>query len=222
MKYVLSITTPQYSKGEYIEVPELDEKTVEKAVRCLIPDDAISFDAGGAPTKLKFHYTKGMTTGILYNTAPPVQIHFNIQPVLQINGEEVLGGVEIPVQMTFYGIRSSKDGKWLRAKGYSGSGDNWVDDIKNSKIYGKIGPARSQVTFWANKHPSYGVPELVELIVEKGIVVNEQSRVEKAKKKKQQEILNRKVRQQKYEIEQATKKLIDAKANLIKLKKSGQ
>jgi len=54
-------------------------------------------------------------------------------------------------ELTFYIIKS-KDGKYLRAKGYQGYGNNWVDDIKSAKVYQKIGPARSNVTFWASTY----------------------------------------------------------------------
>ena len=85
--------------------------------------------------------------------------------------------------LEFYMVRS-QDGKWLRSKGYNAMGDNWVDDIKKAKVWNKIGPARAQVTFWSTSYPSYGVPEIVVLKATIHSVIDEKSRVEKAKQNK--------------------------------------
>ena len=88
-------------------------------------------------------------------------------------------------ELTFY-IVKSKDGKYFRAKGYSGYGQSWVDDIQSAKVYQKVGPARTQVTFWASEWPDYGVPDIIELTVTGSKVLDEGDRVKKAlvKKKK--------------------------------------
>ena len=78
-----------------------------------------------------------------------------------------------------YVVRS-KVGKFFRARGQSGYGESWVTDIQNAKVYGKIGPARAQVTYWATAHPKYGVPDILKLEVTGLEVLDETARVEKA------------------------------------------
>jgi hypothetical protein len=85
--------------------------------------------------------------------------------------------------LKLYAVRN-KDGKWMRSKGYEGSGEKWVDDLKKAKIYPKPGPARAQVTYWAENYPEFGVPDLVELHVNEVVVINEDMRVEKSIKDK--------------------------------------
>lgn len=96
--------------------------------------------------------------------------------------------------LEFYVVRS-KDGKYLRAKGYNGYGDSWVDDLKKAKVYTKKGPASAQVTYWANAYPNFGVPELVPLIATLGDPIPQEERVSKAKKKKELEKLKWEIRQ---------------------------
>lgn len=93
---------------------------------------------------------------------------------------------EINLDLKFYAIRS-KDGKWFRAKGYNGHGDNWVDSVSKAKIYTKIGAARGQITWWANNYPQFGIPNLIELFCDKGIILDESERIKKSFAKKQRE-----------------------------------
>jgi hypothetical protein len=86
--------------------------------------------------------------------------------------------------LEFYVVRS-KDGKYLRAKGYSGSGDNWVTELKGAKVYTKRGPALSQITWWSNNYPKYGIPELVPLIATLGEPIDQTERVTKVKRKQE-------------------------------------
>ncbi len=53
---------------------------------------------------------------------------------------------------TLYLVRN-KEGKYFRTKGYGGHGKSWVDGMETAKIYGKIGPARATVTFFATNYP---------------------------------------------------------------------
>ena len=64
--------------------------------------------------------------------------------------------------ITIYVIRS-RDGKYLRSKGYNGYGECWVDAITNAKTWSKPGPAKAQVTWWSKNYPDYGTPDLVIL-----------------------------------------------------------
>lgn len=85
--------------------------------------------------------------------------------------------------LKFYAVQS-QDGKWFKSKGYDHSGWNsaksWVDDISNAKIYQKPGPAKNQITFWAKKYPTYGVPYLVEISIGKCTYYDQEERVKKS------------------------------------------
>ncbi len=56
-----------------------------------------------------------------------------------------------------------REGKFFRAKGYGGSGDSWTDDPKKARLYLKQSPASRIVSYFAQHHPTYGVPSLVEI-----------------------------------------------------------
>ena len=78
------------------------------------------------------------------------------------------------VHLTLYGLRNLQ-GKYmakLNRKGWT-----WVDDLKIARIYVKPGPARSQITWYANHYPEDGIPELIELRVTEVVAINEDSRV---------------------------------------------
>ena len=62
--------------------------------------------------------------------------------------------------MTIYLVRN-QSGQFFRAKGYGGSGDSWVDDMKKARLYTKIGPAKSTVTFFSKKYPKFEVPSIL-------------------------------------------------------------
>lgn len=94
--------------------------------------------------------------------------------------------------LTLYVIRS-QDGKYLRSKGYQGSGECWVTDINKAKMYAKIGPAHAQVTWWANAYPKFGVPDIVPLIATPGDPIDQTDRVKKAQRTKQLKELNEKL-----------------------------
>ena len=93
--------------------------------------------------------------------------------------ETIITVSTIDVELNFYAVRS-KDGKWLRSKGYGGGGESWVTDITKAKIYGKIGPARAQVTFWAKNYPDFGIPDIVHISTGKCHILDESDRVKKA------------------------------------------
>jgi len=85
-------------------------------------------------------------------------------------------------------------GQFFRAKGYGGGGQNWVDDIRKAKIYGKLGPARSTVTYFS-QDPKYPVPIIAKLKVDGYEVLDEKERVKKVLDKKKKEKEEREVRQ---------------------------
>jgi hypothetical protein len=87
--------------------------------------------------------------------------------------------------MKLYVVKS-KDGKYFRAKGFGGSGNSWVDTLEKARIYAKIGPAKSVVTWWFNNYPQHGPASIVELetLVVKEIKVDTKE-IEKRKLKTQ-------------------------------------
>jgi len=78
--------------------------------------------------------------------------------------------------LEFYVVRS-KDGKYLRSKGYGGLGKSWVDELKKAKVYTKKGPACAQVTWWATNFPDYGIPDLIPIIGTPGEPIPQEKRV---------------------------------------------
>lgn len=102
----------------------------------------------------------------------------------------------------FYLIRSA-DGKYLRAKGYGGNGECWVEDIGAAKVWTRLGTARSQVTFWANEYPEYGVPDIVVMTAKITKVLKEADRVKAAKTKKHLSKKKRELEMVNYRLERA-------------------
>lgn len=85
--------------------------------------------------------------------------------------------------MILYAVQNH-EGKFLRSKGYCGSGKSWVDTLETAKIYGKIGPARGRVTWFANHCKDYPIPKLVALHISKVEELDETERIEKKKQDK--------------------------------------
>lgn len=78
--------------------------------------------------------------------------------------------------MTLYAIRN-KDGKWFKEKGRKGSALSWTDSIQKAKLFSKMGQAKSKVSFFVNKYPELGEPEIVELYVSMSKVIFESHKV---------------------------------------------
>jgi hypothetical protein len=121
--------------------------------------------------------------------------------------------------VVLYAVRN-KDGQYFRAKGYGGSGDTWVDSLKKARIYSKPGPARAQVTFFANNYPKYGIPELVELRVTEVVAFKEEIRVMKSQYRKEKEKAERAKRDAEQERKYAEKQLAEAQETLRRLGKT--
>ena len=64
--------------------------------------------------------------------------------------------------LEFFVVRSSS-GQFFRSKGQSYSRSSWVADIRDAKVYTKIGPAKAQATWWTKNFPDFGVPDVVVL-----------------------------------------------------------
>ncbi len=89
----------------------------------------------------------------------------------------------------------NQEGKFFRAKGYNGYGETWVDDINKARLYAKLGPARSAVTYFANSYPKYGIPDIYRIHVGTCEVMQEEKEramkaVAKIKKKKEERELD--------------------------------
>ncbi len=101
------------------------------------------------------------------------------------------------IHLTLYAVRFD-DGKWFRSRGYGGYGDHRVPELKDAKLYSKIGQARGRVTFFAKRWPEYSAPSIVELHVTQLQVVNDGDRVQKTlakneareRKRKEEQRLN--------------------------------
>ena len=121
-------------------------------------------------------------------------------------------------KLNLYAVRS-KDGKWFRSKGYSGSGESWVKDVNKARIYASSGPARAVVTFFAEKHPDYGVPDLVRLVVTEAITVDESDRIKINQEKKQRRLVNIRARNAQEAMSRAKKQLEKAQSEVNRLNK---
>ena len=120
--------------------------------------------------------------------------------------------------LTMYAVKS-KDGKWLRAKGYCGSGKSWVTSLQAAKLYGRPGPARAQITFWAKHYPKFGIPDLVELRITEMVVLDESAMVKNKIHKSEVRIEQEKLREAKWELEEAEKKRNELTKRISDLKR---
>jgi hypothetical protein len=129
--------------------------------------------------------------------------------------------------LELYVVRN-KEGKYFRSKGYGGYGSNWVDELKKARIYAKIGPARSQVSFWGTNYPQYGIPEIVVLTVAATKVLQEDDRVKKAAIRRKKEKISNELFWAKEKLKEAEsrvrhlvdqKSLLSAKLSVEKLEK---
>ena len=123
------------------------------------------------------------------------------------------------IDLKLYVVRN-KEGQYFHAKGRSSYGKTWVDDIQNARIYAKIGPARSIVSYFAKHYPKYGFPEIYELSIDSMTLKNETERVKKVLKKDAEEKLANELRNKKYEIELAEKQIKAAQEKLNQLRSS--
>jgi hypothetical protein len=122
------------------------------------------------------------------------------------------------INLELYVVRN-QDGKFFRAKGYQGSGNTWVDDIKNARLYAKIQPARTAVTFFTKNYPKFGRPEILKLEVASFSVIDEKDRVDKAIDKLKKEEQARNERNRLNNIHYAKEKLKSAQNEIKRLTK---
>jgi hypothetical protein len=110
---------------------------------------------------------------------------------------------EETIDLNFYAVRS-KDGKWLRSRGYGGSGESWVEDFTKAKIWSSARGAKGQITWWAKNYPKFGVPDLVMITIGKCVYLDQADRVKESIDKSTREELVRKSTQLRRDIEYYT------------------
>jgi hypothetical protein len=116
--------------------------------------------------------------------------------------------------LTFYLIKS-KDGKYLRSRGMNGGGEHWVTDIKKAKVYTKKGTALSQITWWSNNFPKFGVPDLIPLVATPGEPIAQEDRVKESQRKKEIEETKRKLWSAQRKYDESLRELERSKTNSI-------
>lgn len=123
--------------------------------------------------------------------------------------------------MKIYVIKS-KDGKYFRAKGYNSyNSDSWVDDLDRARIYTKIGPAKSQVTFWYNNYPEYGCPDILEFELVNPTILDMEKLTKKAINKIKQRNVQAEIRANQLKIDSLNAQIKNAKSELNKINKKG-
>ncbi len=122
-------------------------------------------------------------------------------------------------ELCLYAIQS-QDGKWFRRKGYGGSGESWVENFVQARVFSKIGAARSVLSWWANNYTQYGTPNLVILHIDRVEKVDETDRIAKMKLKKQLAESNHEIRRKQKELEIVQKQLLEAQTKAIRLKQA--
>jgi hypothetical protein len=122
--------------------------------------------------------------------------------------------IKLETPLKFYTLRN-RDGQFFRAKGYGGAGNSWVADITKAKFYGRPGPAKAQITFWAKNYPSFGTPVLIELVAGSYKEIPQEERVVESVKQK-------KVAANKKELKRLTRERDEAQAKLERLASQGK
>lgn len=118
-----------------------------------------------------------------------------------------------------YAVRNS-DGQWLRSKGYGGSGEIWVDDLRQARLYPKIGPARGRVTWFTKNYPEYPMPDLVKLTVtQMEVVTSEKERVEDKIRKAEAAKFQAEIRQRNKKVAQMKEEIATLQTQLEQIQK---
>jgi hypothetical protein len=123
--------------------------------------------------------------------------------------------------LKMYAVRNS-DGLYFRARGYSGYGKMWVEDLKFAKIYGKPGPARSRITYFSRHYKDYPPAELIELRITEIVVVDETSRLNKVNNAHKRRESEQKLQEAREELRSARENAQHAEAELDRARKKAQ
>lgn len=121
------------------------------------------------------------------------------------------------LDLEFY-VVVNEIGQYFRAKGYNGAGQSFVNDAKTCKVYRKIDPARSVVTYFANHYPQYPTLQIIKLNIAGYEVLDETARVQKAKEAKIKAKAAKETADSKRRLDDAEKSFKIAKDKLNKLK----
>lgn len=116
-------------------------------------------------------------------------------------------------------VVQNEQGQFFRAKGYSGSGKSWVDDINKAKLYPNTRGARQTVTFFANAYPKLAPPKLLKLTISSVEELDETDRLQKAKERKEKAEAERKQREAEYALERAKRRMEEAQREISQLQK---
>jgi hypothetical protein len=116
-------------------------------------------------------------------------------------------------------VVQNAQGQFFRAKGYSGSGKTWVNDISQAKLYPNTRGARQSITFFANAYPKLPAPVLLKLTIGKVEVMDESDRLLKAKQRKEKAVAERKRRDAEYALERAKSRMAEAEREIKTLQK---
>jgi len=119
----------------------------------------------------------------------------------------------MPDTLDFYAVRN-RDGKWFRRKGYGGYGETWVDDVKQARIYTKIGHARSIVSFFVGRWPEFGVPSIHHFVAVEKEIIDEEARIEASRKRQEMAEARAEERRAKRDMAEAKARLESANKRL--------
>lgn len=122
------------------------------------------------------------------------------------------------LDLEFYVVVNST-GQFFRAKGYGGAGESFINDAKKCRVYGKIGPARSVVTYFANAYPTYPNLQILKLNIGGYEVLDETARIQKAKDAKIRAKAAQEKNMAQYRLKEAEKALKLAQDKLNELNK---
>lgn len=120
--------------------------------------------------------------------------------------------------LCLYAIQN-KEGEWFRRKGLNGSGESWVDNFEQARVFSKIGTARGVVSWWANKYPSYGTPFLVILYIGRVEKQNEADKIAESKRKRDELYAKKELQWKEKKIIAAQKDYEESRKKLKELRK---
>ena len=129
--------------------------------------------------------------------------------------------IEFAVPLKVYAVVNSS-GQLLRRIGYGGSGGAWTDDVKDARLWFRISAARAQVTWWAKNYPEYPLPNILEFSLHRGVLINEQERVQKSIQKAKERIETRELRDLQSEQKRLERSIAESKAKLEKIRNKGK
>lgn len=133
------------------------------------------------------------------------------KPKTQIMNTDIL---KQDIQSLEFFIVRNQEGKYFRSKGYGGSGDSWISEIKKAKVYQKIGPARSVVTWFTSNFPKYGMPDIIHIKAGEVTILDEKKRVEKTIDKKKKKEMEKEKKRAEYNLKIAQQRVANAQAEL--------